>query len=54
MTFKEFAAELAKDLGADIETEGDVCAVRVGAPEGEDSLPKWGRLRELNIFAKRA
>ncbi len=34
MTFSDFVAALSKELGTDIETEGDSCAVSAGASDG--------------------
>ena len=31
MTFKEYVAALAKELGAEIESEGDACAFSLGS-----------------------
>ena len=33
MTFNELVAALSKEIGGEIETEGDTCAVRTGADE---------------------
>ena len=35
MTFKEYVDVLAKELGVEIETEGDACAVSLDAKEGD-------------------
>ena len=35
MTFKEYVALLAKELGGEIETEGDACAFSLGSAEGD-------------------
>lgn len=35
MAFKEYVDALAKELGVQIETEGDACAVSLGADDGE-------------------
>jgi hypothetical protein len=37
MTFKEYVAALAKELGAEIESEGDACAFSLGS--GDQSAP---------------
>ena len=34
MTFADIVAALSKELGSEIETEGDVCAIRAGATDG--------------------
>ena len=34
MTFADIVAALSKELGTEIETEGDVCAIRAGATDG--------------------
>lgn len=34
MTFSDFVAALSKEIGTDIETEGDSCAVSAGASDG--------------------
>ena len=34
MTFTDFVAALSKEIGTDIETEGDSCAVSAGASDG--------------------
>lgn len=35
MSFKDFIGTLAKELGADIEIDNDVCAISLGAAEGD-------------------
>lgn len=35
MTFREYADVLAKELGVEIEVEGDACAVSLGSEEGD-------------------
>ena len=35
MTFADIIAALSKELGAKIETEGDMCAVQAGATDGD-------------------
>lgn len=34
MTFADIVAALSKELGTEIETEGDVCAIQAGAADG--------------------
>ena len=35
MSFKDFIGTLAKELGAEIEIENDLCAISLGAAEGD-------------------
>ena len=35
MTFTDITAALAKELGTQIETDGDVCAIQAGATDGD-------------------
>jgi hypothetical protein len=35
MTFADIVAALSKELGTEIETEGDVCAIQAGAADGD-------------------